>query len=109
MSRGAALADASRSRFADGAGFRVDRRTSGAVPVWQTDRELSGTGAVRRIERRSATVGTHHEARQFTVAFPAGVAGSIPARSTKSPNNLDGARPCSHDVGFMVCVSCFAS
>ena len=76
MSRGAALADASRSRFADGAGFRVDRRTSGAVPVWQTDRELSGTGAVRRIERRSATVGTHHQAGEFVVAVPAGRSGA---------------------------------
>ena len=61
MSRGAALADASRSGFSDRAGFRVDHRRGGAVPVRQADRELSGTGAVGGIERRSATAGTHHQ------------------------------------------------
>src|SRR5258707_12749866 len=57
-SRGAALADASRSRFADGSGFRADHRESGTVSVWQADRELSGTGAVGGVERRSGTAGT---------------------------------------------------
>ena len=61
LSRGAALADASRSGFSDRAGFRVDRRRGGAVPVRQADCELSGTGAVGGIERRSATAGTHHQ------------------------------------------------
>ena len=60
VSRGAALADASRSGCADGAGVRADHRESGSVSVWQADRELSGTGAVGGFERESATAGTHH-------------------------------------------------
>ena len=54
MSRGGAIADASRGRFADGAGFRADHRERETVSVWQADRELSGTGAVRRFQRGSA-------------------------------------------------------
>ena len=76
MSRGAAVANASRSGFADGTGFCVDRGTSGAVPVWQADRELSGTGAVGGVERGPATVGTHHQAGQLVVAFSAGGSGA---------------------------------
>src|SRR5450759_3217325 len=63
VSRGAALADASRGRFADGTGFRADHRESGTVSVWQTDRELSGTGAVGRIQRGLATSGTTQQAK----------------------------------------------
>jgi Transposase len=72
VSRGAAFADASRGRFSDRAGFRVDRRRGGAVPVRQADCELSGTGAVGGVQRRSATAGTHHQTGQFAVALPAG-------------------------------------
>ena len=76
VSRGAALADASRGRFADGAGFRADHRESGTVSVWQADRELSGTGAVGGFERGSATAGTYQQARQRAAAFPAGGSGA---------------------------------
>ncbi len=58
MSRGAALEDASRGRFADGAGLRADHRESGAVSVWQAGGELSGAGAVGGVERESAAAGT---------------------------------------------------
>ena len=63
VSRGAALEDASRGGFADGAGFRADHREGGAVSVRQADRELSGTGAVGGVERGSATAGTYHANR----------------------------------------------
>src|ERR1039458_10093120 len=76
VSCGAALEDASRGRFADGAGLRADHRASGTVSVWQADRELSGTGTVRGVQRRSATAGTHQQARQHAAAFPAGGSGA---------------------------------
>ena len=60
VSRGAALDDASRGGCADGIGLRADHRESGAVSVWQADRELSGTGAVGGLERESATAGAYH-------------------------------------------------
>ena len=49
---------------------------SGAVSVWQADRELSGTGAVGRFQRRSTTAGTYQQARQRAAAFPAGGSGA---------------------------------
>ena len=60
----------------DGAGLRADHRESGAVSVWQADRELSGTGAVGGVQRAAATAGAHHETRQLSVAFPAGGSGA---------------------------------
>src|ERR1039458_3650082 len=45
----------SRRRSPDGVGLCADHRESGSVPVWQADRELSGTGAVGGVERESAT------------------------------------------------------
>ena len=76
MSRGAALADASRGRFTDCIGLRADHRKCGTVPVWQADRQLSGSGAVGGVERRSETAGTYQQARQRTAAFPAGGSGA---------------------------------
>src|ERR1700687_208913 len=72
VSRGAAVENASRGRFSDRAGFRIDHREGGAVPVRQTDCELSGTGALGGVQRGSATAGTHHQTGQLAVAFPAG-------------------------------------
>src|SRR5579864_2032347 len=76
MSRGAAVEDASRCGFADGTGFRADHRKSGTVSVWQTDRELSGTGTVGGFPRGSATAGTYQQARQRAAAFPVGGSGA---------------------------------
>src|SRR6266516_1143820 len=72
VSGSAAVADASRGRPTDGLGLRTDYRESGSVSVWQTDRQLSGVGAAREIERESAPAGTYHETRQLAAAFPAG-------------------------------------
>jgi transposase len=71
------------SGSADGTGVRADHRESGAVSVWQADRELPGTGAVGGLERESATTGTYHETRQLSVAFL--VSGSGPGHSTQPP------------------------
>ena len=76
MSCGATLADASRSGPTDRFGLCADYRESGSVSVWQADRELSGTGAVGEIERKPATPGPYHEARQLTAAFPVGGSGA---------------------------------
>jgi len=70
------IEDASRSRFADSAGLRADHRENGTVSVWQADRELPGTGTVGGFQRGSATAGTHQQARQHAVAFPAGGSGA---------------------------------
>src|SRR5450755_2505916 len=59
-----------------GVSVRADHRTSGAVSVWQADRVLSGTGAVREVEREPAPARPHHETRQLTVAFPVGRSGA---------------------------------
>jgi hypothetical protein len=59
----------------DRIGLCADHREGGSGPVWQADRELSGT-AVREVERESATTGAYHEARQHSVALPAGGSGA---------------------------------
>jgi hypothetical protein len=69
MSGGAALDDASRGGCTDGIGLRADHRKRRAISVWQTDRELSRTGAVGGLERRAETVGAYHQARQFNTAL----------------------------------------
>ncbi len=76
MSRGAAVEDPSRGGCTDGVGFRTDHRESGAVSVWQADRELSGTGAVGGVQRTAETARTYHETGQLSVAFPAGGSGA---------------------------------
>src|SRR5258708_32614808 len=76
VSCGPALDDPSRSGSADGTGVRADHRESGSVSVWQADRELSGTGAVGGLERKSATAGKYHETRELSLTFPAGGSGA---------------------------------
>src|SRR5437870_10072535 len=76
MSRGAAIANASRGGATDGVGLRVDHRESGSVSVWQADRELSGTGAAGRLERESATTRPYHETRELSITFSAGGSGA---------------------------------
>ena len=44
--------------------------------MWETDCELSGTGAAGKIQRESAAFRSHHETRKFDVAFSAGRGGS---------------------------------
>jgi len=43
--------------------------------VWETDRELSGTGATGKIEWQSATVRSHHQTRELDIALLAGGSG----------------------------------
>src|SRR5271157_2813905 len=76
MSRGAAVADASRSGRTDSAGLRADHRPNGAVPVRQADRELSGAGALGGVQRAATTVGPYHETGQLSATFPAGGSGA---------------------------------
>src|SRR5207244_2899466 len=83
LSCGPALDDPSRSGCADRTSFCIDHRPSRTISVWQADRELSGTGAVGRLEWESATTGTYHETRELSVAFL--VSGSSPGHSTQPP------------------------
>ena len=83
--------------------------------AWQrvgVNRKPCSCGFVQRLTQRAATV------RIGKVLFESGpvaqlgarfhgmeeVVGSIPTRSTKSPNNLDGANACSDGVCVVVCV-----
>jgi hypothetical protein len=77
--------DALCGRFSNGVGLCADHRKSGSVPVWQADRELSGTGAIGGVERGSATAGTYHEERQLSVAFPAGRSGASDGAQPAEP------------------------
>src|SRR5208283_905301 len=76
VSGGATLADTSWSGGTDRAGLRADPGPSGSVSVWQADRELPRFGAVGRVQRTAAAVGTHHETRQLAPAFSAGGGGA---------------------------------
>ena len=49
---------------------------SESVPLRQASGQLSGPGPVGRVQRESATAGTHHQAGQFDVAFLAGGSGA---------------------------------
>ena len=80
VARGAAADDASGRRTTDGTGLRVNHRNSEAVSSGQADRQLCGIDSGRGFQCRPSTAGTHHQARQFFVAFLAG--GSSPSRST---------------------------
>ena len=62
---GAAIEDSSRSGCTDRAGVRADHRRGGSVSLRQAGGQLSGTGAVGRLQRQSATAGTYHQAGQF--------------------------------------------
>src|SRR4029450_1504914 len=69
MSRGAALDDASWGGRTDGISLRADHRKGRALSMWQTDRQLSGTGTPGGLERRTETAGAYHEARQCSAAL----------------------------------------
>ena len=73
---GAAAENASWSRCVNGAGVCADTRRREALPLRQAGGELSGTGAAGRLQRESPAAGSHHQARQFDLAFPAGGSGA---------------------------------
>src|SRR6266542_21402 len=91
VSGSAAIADASRGRPTDCLGLRAYYRESGSVSVWQADRQLSGVGAAREIERESAPAGTYHETRQLAAAFPAG--GGSASNSAEPPGMAEQVLP----------------
>src|SRR5258708_19469296 len=70
-----------RSGSADRTSFRINHRPSRTIPVWQADRELSGTGAAGGLERESATTGAYHQTGEFNVALLDG--GSGPGHSSQ--------------------------
>src|SRR5215472_1525145 len=72
---GAVLNDTSW-RSVDRSGFRADHWGLRALSLRQPDCELSGTGAVGRLQRESATAGTHYQAGRLDPAVLAG--GSSP-------------------------------
>src|SRR4029077_18814097 len=71
-----AVKNSSRSGCSDRVGVRADHRGSGSVSLRQAGGELSGTGAVGRLQRQSEAARTHHQAGEFDIAFLAG--GSSP-------------------------------
>jgi hypothetical protein len=81
MSGGRALADASWSGCTDGLSLRIDHRKAGAISVREADRGVFGVSALGGLQRKSATTGPYHEAREFDVALLAG--GSGPSYSAQ--------------------------
>src|SRR4029077_20794910 len=74
--RSAATDDSSRCRPTHRAGFCADHRESRAISVWETDCELSRTGATGKVQRKSETAGSHHQTREFDGALFAGGGGA---------------------------------
>jgi len=66
---GSATPDPSWSGSADRAGVRVSHWHARTFPVRETNRQLCGTGAVGRVQWRSATTGPHQQTGQHSVAF----------------------------------------
>ena len=60
----------------DGAGLRVGDRNAGALSLRQATGQLHRAGADGGIQRRSATAGTHQQARQRAAALSAGRSGA---------------------------------
>src|SRR5262249_41228088 len=83
VSSSAALDDASRCRFSHRTGLRTDHRGCGPLSVREAGGELSRSSAAGRFQRKSATAGTHHQARQFDIALPPG--GSGASHSSQPP------------------------
>ena len=83
VSASTAVKNSSRSGCADRVGVRADHRGSGSVSLRQASGQLSGAGAVGRLQRQSETARTHHQAGEFDIAFPAG--GSSPGHGAQHP------------------------
>jgi transposase len=76
VSGSAATEDASRSRCLDRTGLRADHRQSRALWLGQAGGQLSGAGAVGRVQRPSATAGAYHQTGEFDDALLAGGSGA---------------------------------
>jgi len=75
MSGGTALADASWSGCTDGLSLRINHRKGGAISVREADRGVFGVSTLGGLQRKSATTGPYHEAREFDIALLAGGSG----------------------------------
>src|SRR5713226_4610942 len=89
--RSAATDDSSRCRPTHRAGFCADHRESRAISVWETDCELSRTGATGKVQRKSETAGSHHQTREFDGALFAGGGGA--GHSAQSSRVAQEVRP----------------
>src|SRR5215831_13704097 len=81
-SGGTATDDPSRSGCTDRTGLRADPGEHAALWLRQTGGQLSGVGAVRKIQRESAAPGTHHQTGEFDRAFLVG--GSVASHGAQS-------------------------
>ena len=70
------LENAPWSGRVNSAGVCADPRRRRTLSLRQAGGELSGTGAVGRVQRESAAAGPHHQAGQFDRALPAGGGGA---------------------------------
>ena len=61
---------------ADRTGLRADHRQGRPVSVREAGGELSGTGAVGRLQRESPPAGAYHQTGEFDVALSAGGSGA---------------------------------
>jgi transposase len=74
--RSAAADDPSWRRTDHRAGLRADHRNSGAVSVWQADRQLYRADSFGRFQCGATTARTHQQARQRAAALFAGRGGT---------------------------------
>src|SRR5689334_13814442 len=65
VSGGPASDDPSRSGCTHRPGLRADHREGGALWLRQTGGQLSGAGAVGKIQRESPAPGAHHQTGEF--------------------------------------------
>ena len=84
MFGGTALANASWSGCTDGLSLRINHRNDGATSVREADRGVFGVSTLGGLQRKSATTGPYHEAREFDIALLAGGSGTT--------NSVDGRR-----------------
>ena len=89
------LMDASGGGSVNRAGLRADHWKSRTISVWETDRQLSGTGAAGEVERESATTGPYHKTGKLHVALLAG--GSSSGHGAQHPGMAWQVFP-SHDA-----------
>jgi hypothetical protein len=66
--RSAAINDPPGRGPTDSTGLRANHRDSGAVSLWQADRQLCRTHPLRGLQCGPATVGTHQQARERAAA-----------------------------------------
>src|SRR5215510_8282606 len=76
VSRGAATKNPSRSGYFDGTGVRAGNRRSGAVSLWQANRELSRSSSGGRVQWRTTAARAHQQTGECLTAFFPGGSGA---------------------------------